>query len=202
KKKIFNINSRNIHRIPESSKVLDVGTKINNLLILKDILDNSASIQKVFDSKAKSSQEFLKKFRTNQQSDKNTQLSRLIEERLVYIREVSKHKPGFHYFDCRLDECMEMKNLHDYFKNFNGMKGKIAEANKNWELHCEHVDYIYSLYEMYIEGCCTCYFASDKCGENRSHYFKCEEKYDQYNFCSALKCNEILPGKKNHKKSR
>ncbi|GAB69434.1 hypothetical protein PCYB_001820 [Plasmodium cynomolgi strain B] len=200
-KKIFNINSRNIHSIAEVSKVLDVGTKINNELILKDIHDNYASIQKVFDSKAKSSQEFYKNFRANQQSDKNTKLSSLIAERLVYNHELSKHKPCFHYFDCILEECMEMKNLHDYFKNFDSMKeGKISEANNNRELYCDYVAYIYGLYEKYIDDCCICYFASDKCIENCPHYFKCDEKYDPYNFYSELKCDNILPGKKITKK--
>ncbi|SCO71524.1 VIR protein [Plasmodium vivax] len=199
-KKIFNINSRNIHSIPEVSKVLDVGTKINNELMLKDILDNSASIQKVFDSKAKSSQEFFRKFRENQQKAESSHLLSLIAEKLVYNSEISKHKPCFHYFDCKLDECMEMKNLHDYFKNFESMKDKIAGANNNRKLYCEYVAYIYGLYEKHEKDCCTCYFASDKCVENCPHYFKCEKKYNPYNFYSALKCDEILLGKKITKK--
>ncbi|SBT74630.1 Plasmodium vivax Vir protein, putative [Plasmodium ovale] len=189
--KLFNGNKNKIHEIPFFPNLLKISSSINYELMREDILENSKKILSEFDIRFKAIQ---KGIGNSFNLKKNTKdYEKLIKERFVSHDELGNYKPCFYSFDCNIDECKEMKELFDYFKNYDTFKCNNDSKKTECKIHCEYLIYINKLYEKHIEECCTCFFRSNECRDNCPHYFKCDQKYNPYTLFSALKCNDILP---------
>ncbi|KMZ98471.1 hypothetical protein PVNG_05248 [Plasmodium vivax North Korean] len=105
-----------------------------------------------------------------------------------------KNKCNFDYnLEITFDEVNEMKDLHDYFKNFSSIVIKFPSYVDETNKFCEYITYINTLYEKYVRGCCTCYSANDiYCEEHCPNYFKCDEMYNPYTMYTKFKCVEKL----------
>ncbi|SBS90348.1 PIR Superfamily Protein [Plasmodium ovale curtisi] len=88
------------------------------------------------------------------------------------------------------DEQKEIKNLHDYFKDFDKISCDNATNSTKCEKYCEYVQYINSLYGEYIDNCCYC-FKSGGCMDRCPDYFKCDDIYNPHNLFEKLKCKNI-----------
>ncbi|SBS91499.1 PIR Superfamily Protein [Plasmodium ovale curtisi] len=91
-------------------------------------------------------------------------------------------------------ESKEKKYLHDYFKNFDDIQGKIISDEYKCDEYHTYLYDINDLYEIYIKECCYC-LKSGYCEENCGNYFLCNEKYNPYNLYLKLKCKYLSSGK-------
>ncbi|SBT73233.1 PIR protein [Plasmodium ovale] len=83
--------------------------------------------------------------------------------------ETQNKKFFFSEYDYDLNDWVEMKDLHDYFKNFEKFIEKLYSNSGRCERYFSYLNHIKTLYEKHNTNCCVIYF---DCAE----YFKCEEK--------------------------
>ncbi|SCA82083.1 VIR protein [Plasmodium vivax] len=103
------------------------------------------------------------------------------------INKKSKPFCSYEYYDKRdFSEWKKMKNLHDYFKNFNQIKEKMHSAGDKYIKYSKYIKYISGIYDIYKIECCDPEL--DKF-EFRPIYFKCGEAYHPQNLLSLLEHN-------------
>ncbi|KMZ79446.1 hypothetical protein PVIIG_04122 [Plasmodium vivax India VII] len=88
-----------------------------------------------------------------------------------------------------------MKDLFDYFKNYDSIKGKKSTVGNKHEQYCKYLTYINGLYERNISNCCVCFQGEEKCREDCPHYFQCNQLYNPYNLYNEYKCSTKISGK-------
>ncbi|SBT83583.1 PIR protein [Plasmodium ovale] len=96
--------------------------------------------------------------------------------------EKKNKKKIFWEYDYDLNDWVEMKDLHNYFKIFEKFIEKLYSNSVRWERYFSYLNHIKTLYEKHKTNCCVIYF---HCAE----YFKCEEKYNPNYLLSNLYCN-------------
>ncbi|SBS85680.1 PIR Superfamily Protein [Plasmodium ovale curtisi] len=134
--KLFNGNKKKIYEIPFFPNLLKISSSINYELMREEILENSKKILSEFDIRFKAIQ---KGIGNSFNLKKNTKdYEKLIKERFVSHGELGNYKPCFYYFDCNIDECKEMKELFDYFKNYDTFKCN-NDSKKSELLKCNDI---------------------------------------------------------------
>ncbi|SCO68384.1 VIR protein [Plasmodium vivax] len=179
-REIYNGRIQNIHEIPLFSKILGIAHGINYELAGEVIRKNVGA--------------FKGTPRGNSTTSGGAAATQIKEERFVRTSELSTYKPCFFYLDCTLDECNEMKDLFDYFKNYDSIKGKKSTDGNKHEQCCKYLTYINGLYEKNISNCCVCFQGADKCREDCLHYFQCDQLYNPHNLYDEFNCSSKIPG--------
>ncbi|GAW79597.1 variable surface protein [Plasmodium gonderi] len=89
-----------------------------------------------------------------------------------------------------LDKWKEMKNLHDYFKNYSTISSCVSDPTKNnCHIYCNYVNYISEIYKKNLKECCIYYYGVDQVAENRCpSYFICDKENNPYTLLSKLEC--------------
>ncbi|SBT58958.1 PIR Superfamily Protein [Plasmodium ovale wallikeri] len=85
-----------------------------------------------------------------------------------------------------LDKWKEMKDLHDYFKNYDTIDNDVTSSDK-CQNYNKYVTQNSILYENHHNKCCV----SPK--DNLENYFNCDEKYNPSNLLSKLRCEIYVP---------
>ncbi|SBS94387.1 PIR Superfamily Protein [Plasmodium ovale curtisi] len=85
-----------------------------------------------------------------------------------------------------LDKWKEMKDLHDYFKNYNTIDNDVASYPDKCQNYFNYITKNNTLYEKYHNECCV----SPK--NNLENYFNCDAKYKPSNLLSKLKCENYI----------
>ncbi|GAW79041.1 variable surface protein [Plasmodium gonderi] len=93
-------------------------------------------------------------------------------------------------FDSDYDELREMKDLHDFFKNYKKIENRENSISIEKDKLCKYVSYIYELYKKHLRDCCEYYEQSNYYGEYCKDYFKCDVSYNPYNLLNKLDCVE------------
>ncbi|KMZ94879.1 variable surface protein Vir22/24 [Plasmodium vivax Mauritania I] len=190
-KNIYKGNKKRIYEIPFFHEIFKVAHDINYQLTGNDILDKSEDIHNKFKEKFKSTRDKLKSKHANKPYESYIdELNNESKERFYNNYEFTNYKPCFYYFDCNLDECGEMRDLFDYFKNYDSIKSKDSTTGNDDQIYCEYISHINTLYGKYIEQCCSCYHNSNECTDECPHYFKCDQKYNPDKLYSKLKCKD------------
>ncbi|SBS94776.1 PIR Superfamily Protein [Plasmodium ovale curtisi] len=190
-RKIYNGNIQKIFETPLFVELVKVANNIYYDLSRREIIANSVLIQNEFRKKDELIRNSLSKDLEKRQ--KVTNVNEVMKERFVGKHELFKYKPCFYSFDCSFDKCTEMKDLFDYFKNYNSMETKITTIKNKYSVFCKHLLYINGLYEKYMSKCCTCFLRSKECRDDCPDFFKCNQLYNPYNFYTKIKCNGVLP---------
>ncbi|SBS79986.1 PIR Superfamily Protein [Plasmodium ovale curtisi] len=191
-RKIFLTESTNISEIPDMTKILKVGYDTNYELTQENIHKNYNLLHKQFREK----RELIIKELLNQYTSKKKGTPKSFEsikEIFVNAHDLNKFTPCLYNFDCKFDECGEMKHLHDYFENYDSVicneSSNIHECKK---IYCDSIPYINKLYAKHIGECCTCYSSpTSYCQDNCKDYFRCNQAYNPHNLYSKLKCKEV-----------
>ncbi|SCO71181.1 VIR protein [Plasmodium vivax] len=193
-KNIYKGNKKRIYEIPFFHEIFKVAHDINYQLTGNDILDKSEDIHNKFKEKFKSTRDKLKSKHANKPYESYIdELNNESKERFYNNYVFTDYKPCFYYFDCNLDECGEMRDLFDYFKNYSSIESKKSNIGDKRKIHCEYISHINTLYDKYIEQCCSCYHNSNECTDECPHYFKCDQKYNPDNLYSELNCKKEIP---------
>ncbi|VUZ98017.1 PIR protein [Plasmodium vivax] len=107
-------------------------------------------------------------------------------------KELSRPYCSYKYYENdKFSEWKEMKNLHDYFKNFEDIKEKIESDGDKYIKYSKYIKYISGIYDIYKIECCDPEL--DKF-EFRPIYFKCGEEYHPQNLLSLLEHNIATSG--------
>ncbi|SBS89286.1 PIR Superfamily Protein [Plasmodium ovale curtisi] len=85
-----------------------------------------------------------------------------------------------------LDKWKEMKDLHDYFKNYDTIDNDVTSSDK-CQNYNKYVTQNSILYKKHYDKCCV----SPK--DNLENYFNCDEKYNPSNLLSKLRCEIYVP---------
>ncbi|SBT55471.1 PIR Superfamily Protein [Plasmodium ovale wallikeri] len=85
-----------------------------------------------------------------------------------------------------LDKWKEMKDLHDYFKNYDIIDNDVASYPDICQNYNKYVTQNNTLYEKHYDECCN----SPK--DILENYFNCEEKYKPSNLLSKLRCEDYI----------
>ncbi|KNA01757.1 hypothetical protein PVNG_05609 [Plasmodium vivax North Korean] len=93
-----------------------------------------------------------------------------------------------YYEDENFSDWKKMKNLHDYFKNFDDIKKKIDSDGDKYK---KYLKYISEIYDNYKDECCDP--ALDKF-EFSPIYFKCGYDYHPEKLLSLLEPNNAISG--------
>ncbi|GAW83948.1 variable surface protein [Plasmodium gonderi] len=107
--------------------------------------------------------------------------------------ELTKFKPCFLNYNCKIHECREMKHLYEYFKNHEEIKKKINCENMQNDKYIPYLEYISLLHKRHKDECCS--WGAELCP---SYFLHCDESYDPQKLLSALKsstkekCKEII----------
>ncbi|SBS89656.1 PIR Superfamily Protein [Plasmodium ovale curtisi] len=88
----------------------------------------------------------------------------------------------FYHNKIPLDKLKEMKDLHDYFKNYDTIDNDVASYPDKCQNYFNYVTQNNTLYEKYHNECCV----SPK--NNLENYFNCDAKYKPSNLLSKLRC--------------
>ncbi|SBT83448.1 PIR protein [Plasmodium ovale] len=108
--------------------------------------------------------------------------------RLTYVwgdinNKLQLNECSFFYHDnISLDKWKEMKDLHDFFKNYNFIETNILTFGDKCQSYKNYIEYNDRLYKKYHTECCI----SKK--NNKENYFNCDEKYNPSNLLSKLRC--------------
>ncbi|SBT74015.1 Plasmodium vivax Vir protein, putative [Plasmodium ovale] len=98
------------------------------------------------------------------------------------------------YYDYKdyytFNDLKEMKNLHDYFRNFDYIVNcKNSGSMDNCKKYCRYVSYVYGIYKNNIQRCCNCFYDSHKCTDMCKDYFNCQEMYYPNDLLYKFKCD-------------
>ncbi|CAI7721752.1 PIR protein [Plasmodium vivax] len=114
-------------------------------------------------------------------------------------KELSGPYCSYEYYNNRdFSKWMEMKNLHDYFKNFDQIKKKIRSAGDKYEIYIKYLNYISKIYVNFEDECCDSELEEF---EFKPIYFKCGEEYHPQNLLSLLERNNSTSGDQTRVKS-
>ncbi|EDL42760.1 variable surface protein Vir24-like, partial [Plasmodium vivax] len=106
--------------------------------------------------------------------------------------ELSRDYCSYEYYkDEEFSDWKKMKNLHDYFKNFDQIKEKIQSAGDKYEKYSKYIKYISKIYDDYEDECCDSDLDKD---EFAPIYFKCHKDYRPHNLLSLLESNKATSG--------
>ncbi|VUZ93898.1 PIR protein [Plasmodium vivax] len=106
---------------------------------------------------------------------------------------------SYEYYNNRdFSEWMEMKNLHDYFKNFDQIKKKIRSAGDKYESYSKYLKYISKIYVNFEDECCDSELEEF---EFKPIYFKCGDDYRPEKLLSLLERNNATSGDQTRVKS-
>ncbi|SCA82169.1 VIR protein [Plasmodium vivax] len=103
-----------------------------------------------------------------------------------------------YYENYKFSEWKKMKNLHDYFKNFDQIKEKIHFAGDKYIKYSKYIKYISEIYDEYDSECCDS--ESDK-DEICPKYFNCDEVYHPKKLLELLESNQATSGVQTRVKS-
>ncbi|GAW84450.1 variable surface protein [Plasmodium gonderi] len=113
--------------------------------------------------------------------------------KLINYEALTKYNPCFFNYNCRFNECREMKHIYEYFKNYDEIKNKIICNNMNNNKYMPYLKYISLLHKNHKDECCS--WGAELCP---SYFLYCDESYDPQKLLSALesrneeKCKEII----------
>ncbi|SCO73850.1 VIR protein [Plasmodium vivax] len=88
-------------------------------------------------------------------------------------------------------EWKEMKDLHDYFKNYTTLKSKIVSDYDKCNLYSKYIKYILKIYDTHKYDCCDSDWPYDS---DCPKYFKCHGYYNPESLLSLLRCNDTSLG--------
>ncbi|KMZ89323.1 hypothetical protein PVBG_03673 [Plasmodium vivax Brazil I] len=177
-RKIYKSNDKYIYNIPIFTIILNVLKKIYN-----EITNDEVGIK----SKALNDQilEIIKQSKAKKEENAELKINPLIKN-----FKLTEDEPCLYNVVCGLGECKEMKDLFDYFKNYDYIINcNISTDRRKYQKYCEYVTYINELYDDYIGECCT-YFMNSAHVDRCPKFFKCDEKYNPYNLYSKLGCKD------------
>ncbi|VVA00297.1 PIR protein, partial [Plasmodium vivax] len=104
-------------------------------------------------------------------------------------KKLSKSSCSYEYYEDReFSEWKEMKNLHDYFKNFDDIKKKIDSDGDKYK---KYLKYISEIYDNYKDECCDHRLETF---EFSPIYFKCDEEYHPKKLLALLGRNNATSG--------
>ncbi|GAW82736.1 variable surface protein [Plasmodium gonderi] len=178
-------SSKNIFEIPVFIELLKVANNINYEFTRKDIIKRYKHLEDEFKNNYES---LRKKFRDNTSLEIkcNANRNKFIGEWTRGITTLSEYMPCFYSFDCKLDECKEMMNLFNYFKNHNNIKSTISESKNDCERYNIYLENIKDLYKKHKKECCDDFWEDHSFCPN---YFKCNNNYNPFFLLHELKCN-------------
>ncbi|SCA59593.1 VIR protein [Plasmodium vivax] len=114
-------------------------------------------------------------------------------------KELSRPYCSYKYYENdKFSEWKEMKNLHDYFKNFDHIKKYIESDGDKYKNYSKYIKYISKIYRNYEDECC------DPALETREFspiYFKCDEEYHPKKLLALLERNNATSGDQPQEKS-
>ncbi|VUZ99964.1 PIR protein [Plasmodium vivax] len=110
-------------------------------------------------------------------------------------KELSKSYCSYEYYeDYKFSQWKKMKNLHDYFKNFDQIKEKINSAGDKYKKDSKYIKYIKYISEIYDEHeseCCGYEYDKD---ELCPTYFNCDDDLHPEKLLSLLESNKATSG--------
>ncbi|KMZ76609.1 hypothetical protein PVIIG_05453 [Plasmodium vivax India VII] len=113
--------------------------------------------------------------------------------------ELSRDYCSYEYYkDEEFSDWKKMKNLHDYFKNFDQIKEKIQSAGDKYEKYSKYIKYISKIYDDYEDECCDSDLDKD---EFAPIYFNCDEVYHPKKLLELLESNQATSGVQTRVKS-
>ncbi|SBS95089.1 PIR Superfamily Protein [Plasmodium ovale curtisi] len=92
----------------------------------------------------------------------------------------------FYHDNISLDKWKEMKDLHDFFKNYNFIETNILTSSDKCQSYKNYVEYNERLYKKYHTECCI----SKK--NNKENYFNCNTQFNPSKLLSKLKCENYI----------
>ncbi|KMZ95090.1 hypothetical protein PVMG_05962 [Plasmodium vivax Mauritania I] len=97
---------------------------------------------------------------------------------------------SYEYYDNRdFSKWKEMKNLHDYFKNFDHIKKNIETDGDKYKNYSKYIKYISKIYDNFEYECCDPRLDKD---EIAPIYFKCADDYRPEKLLSLLEPNNAI----------
>ncbi|CAG9484327.1 unnamed protein product [Plasmodium vivax] len=177
-RKIYKSNANYIYNIPTFTIILNVLKEIYTEITNHEVRINIKSLDtEIFEIIEES----------KKKKDKKAELK--INPLLKNFK-LTENVPCLYNVVCGLGECKEMKDLFDYFKNYDHISNcDISTDQEKFQNYCEYVSYINELYEDYIGECCT-YFMNGAHVDRCPNFFKCDDKYNPYNLYSKLGCKD------------
>ncbi|KMZ82827.1 hypothetical protein PVIIG_03642 [Plasmodium vivax India VII] len=177
-RKIYSNNANYIYNIPTFTIILNA---------LQDIYNEITNDEVGIKSKALNDQinKIIKESKDGKEKNPGLKINTLIKN-----FKLTEDEPCLYNVVCGLGECKEMKDLFDYFKNYDYIINcNISTDRRKYQKYCEYVTYINELYDDYIGECCT-YFMNSAHVDRCPKFFKCDEKYNPYNLYSKLGCKD------------
>ncbi|SCO67110.1 VIR protein [Plasmodium vivax] len=112
---------------------------------------------------------------------------------IISYKELRNYEPCFFIYNCKFSECIEMKYLYEYFKNYKYIKKEIKCDNKNRRNFVQYLENISILYNKHKEEEECCSWGETMCPD---YFLDCDESYDPKKLLSAIEsdeqtCNEI-----------
>ncbi|SBT54110.1 PIR Superfamily Protein [Plasmodium ovale wallikeri] len=92
----------------------------------------------------------------------------------------------FYHDNISLDKWKEMKDLHDFFKNYNFIETNILTFNDKCQSYKNYIEYNDRLYKKYHTECCI----SKK--NNKENYFNCDTQFNPGTLLSKLRCEDYI----------
>ncbi|KNA02004.1 hypothetical protein PVNG_04427 [Plasmodium vivax North Korean] len=177
-RKIYSNNTNYIYNIPIFTIILNALQDIYNEITNHEVRVNIKSLDKqIFEIIEES----------KKKNEKNAELK--INPFLKNFK-LTEDEPCLYNVVCGLGECKEMKDLFDYFKNYDYIrKCDVSKEQEKCQKYCKYVTYINELYEDYIGECCT-YFMNGAHVGRCPKFFKCDEKYNPHILYSKLGCKD------------
>ncbi|SCO72499.1 VIR protein [Plasmodium vivax] len=105
---------------------------------------------------------------------------------IISYKQLSNYEPCFFIYNCKFSECIEMKYLYEYFKNYKYIKDEIKCENGNRGKFVEYLENISILYDKHKEEEECCSWGETMCPD---YFLDCDESYDPKKLLSALKSN-------------
>ncbi|GAW84251.1 variable surface protein [Plasmodium gonderi] len=154
--KIFHMEKKNIHNIPEAIELLKITNNINHELTKENLHNISKGVHPY----------------NNLSGTRPSDYYKLIN-----------YTPCTYYINCDLKECIEKKHLFDFFKNSESIKDIIISNTNSCNYYSKYLDYIITLYKKYrydndgydccLWGTCANYFNCDADNNPNKIKFKC-----------------------------
>ncbi|KMZ93288.1 hypothetical protein PVMG_05576 [Plasmodium vivax Mauritania I] len=105
---------------------------------------------------------------------------------IISYKELSNYEPCFFIYNCKFSECIEMKYLYEYFKNYKYIKKEIKCENENRGKFVEYLKNISILYDKHKEEEECCSWGETMCPD---YFLDCDESYDPQKLLSASTSN-------------
>ncbi|KMZ99852.1 hypothetical protein PVNG_04129 [Plasmodium vivax North Korean] len=113
---------------------------------------------------------------------------------IISYKQLSNYEPCFFIYNCKFSECIEMKYLYEYFKNYEYIKDQIKCENGNRGKLVEYLKNISILYNKHKEEEECCSWGETMCPD---YFLDCDESYDPKKLLSAIEsdsktCTDII----------